>query len=94
VTTNSESGVSVNFLDAYSDVFAAMEHHDIVLNLHGEWPGPLPSDDISLEEAFLPQLKKLHEKFPRLRCVLEVSSSLLPCNTILTNSSIVLLLRL
>lgn len=53
-----------------------MEKYDIVLNLHGEWPGRLPSDDISLEEAFLPELLKLHEKFPHLRCVLEVNSSL------------------
>ena len=67
--------MSADFLDAYSPVFAAMERHDLVLNLHGEWPGRLPSNDISLEEAFLPELKKLHEKFPRLRCVLEVSLS-------------------
>ncbi|KIW88860.1 dihydroorotase, homodimeric type [Cladophialophora bantiana CBS 173.52] len=75
VTTNSESGVPADFLNAYSPVFAAMEYHDLVLNLHGEWPGPLPSHDISLEEAFLPELKKLHQKFPRLRCVLEHCST-------------------
>jgi len=84
VTTNSELGVLVNFLDAYSHVFAAMEHHDIVLNVHGEWPGRLPSDDISLEEAFLPEFKRIHEKFPYLRCVLEVRCSLSPYNTIVT----------
>jgi len=50
-----------------------MEHFDLVLNLHGEMPGSLPSDSISREEAFLPELKRLHEKFPRLRCVLEAS---------------------
>jgi len=71
-----------------------MEQHDLVLNLHGEWPGPLPNDDISLEEAFLPELKKLHEKFPRLRCVLEVGISLLAYNDVLTHYSIVLPLRL
>ena len=65
-----------DFLEAYSSVFAAMEQHELVLNLHGEWPGPSPSDGLSLEEAFLPELKKLHEKFPRLRCVLEVTKSL------------------
>ncbi|OAP56038.1 dihydroorotase, homodimeric type [Fonsecaea erecta] len=70
VTTNSESGVPADFLKAYSPVFAAMEQHDLVLNLHGEWPGRPASDDISLEEAFLPELMKLHEKFPRLRIVL------------------------
>ncbi|OAG37120.1 dihydroorotase, homodimeric type [Fonsecaea monophora] len=75
VTTNSESGVPADFLNAYSPVFAAMQEHDLVLNLHGEWPGPLPNDDITLEEAFLPELKKLHERFPRLRCVLEHCST-------------------
>jgi dihydroorotase len=50
-----------------------MEQHDLVLNLHGEMPGSLPSDGISLEEAFLPELKRLHEKFPRLRIILEAS---------------------
>ncbi|KIY02657.1 uncharacterized protein Z520_01122 [Fonsecaea multimorphosa CBS 102226] len=78
VTTNSESGVPADFLSAYSPVFAAMQDHDLVLNLHGEWPGPIPSGmdkDISLEEAFLPELKKLHDKFPRLRCVLEHCST-------------------
>ncbi|TVY88546.1 putative dihydroorotase [Lachnellula willkommii] len=73
VTTNSESGVAADFLEAYSLVFAAMEQYDLVLNLHGEVPGSPPSDNISLEEAFLPELKRLHEKFPRLRCILEAS---------------------
>jgi dihydroorotase len=50
-----------------------MEQYDLVLNLHGEMPGTLPTDNISLEEAFLPELKRLHEKFPRLRCILEAS---------------------
>lgn len=60
-------------MKAYSPVFATMEQYDLVLNLHGEVPGSLPSDHTSLEEAFLPELKRLHEKFPRLRCVLEAS---------------------
>lgn len=50
-----------------------MEQHDLVLNLHGEMPQSLSSDGISLEEAFLPKLKRLHEKIPRFRCVLEAS---------------------
>ena len=75
VTTNSEAGVTADFLETYSSVFATMERHDIVLNLHGEMPGSLSSDGISLEEAFLPELKRLHEKFPRLRCVLEHCST-------------------
>jgi dihydroorotase len=53
-----------------------MEKHDIVLNLHGEVPGCcMSSDNTSLEEAFLPTLKKVHEKFPRLRIVLEHCST-------------------
>jgi len=50
-----------------------MQQHDLVLNIHGEMPQSLSNDGISLEEAFLPKLKKLHEMFPRLRCVLEAS---------------------
>ncbi len=49
-----------------------MEQHDVVLNLHGEVPGTVPTDDVSLEELFLPTLKRLNEKFPKLRIVLEV----------------------
>ncbi|KAE8447570.1 hypothetical protein EG329_010700 [Mollisiaceae sp. DMI_Dod_QoI] len=71
VTTNSDSGAPADFLEAYSSVFATMEQHDLVLNLHGEVPGDLPSNNVSREEAFLPELKRLHEKFPRLRCILE-----------------------
>ncbi|KAL8725272.1 MAG: hypothetical protein Q9166_007474 [cf. Caloplaca sp. 2 TL-2023] len=67
VTTNSEAGVAADFLKDYCPVFAAMEYFDLVLNLHGEIPGALPSDGIPREETFLPQLKRLHEKFPRLR---------------------------
>jgi dihydroorotase len=56
-----------------------MEHFDLVLNLHGEMPGSTKRQHFR-EEAFLPELKRLHEKFPRLRCVLEAS---LPLGTVL-----------
>ncbi|KAI0385662.1 Dihydroorotase [Hypomontagnella monticulosa] len=69
VTTNSESGVSN--LEAFYDTFAAMEKHDLVLNLHGEVLESLAPKDTTLEEAFLPTLKTLHERFPQLRIVLE-----------------------
>lgn len=82
VTTNSELGVPADFLNVYSPIFAAMEQYDLVLNLHGEWPGRLLNDDISLEEAFLPELKKLHKKFPRLRCVLEHCSTAAALDTV------------
>ncbi|KAJ2974141.1 hypothetical protein NUW58_g8752 [Xylaria curta] len=69
VTTNSESGVAGDFVEAYAPTFAAMEQHGIVLNLHGEVPGTVPTDNISLEELFLPTLKRLNEKFPKLRII-------------------------
>lgn len=69
VTTNSASGV-VDY-ELFYPVFQAMEEEDVVLNLHGESP---PADDITVlnaEEAFLPTLLQLHQRFPRLRIVLE-----------------------
>lgn len=69
LTTNSAGGV-VDYA-AFDGVFAAMEAHDLVLNLHGEAP---PSDSTTIlnaEEAFLPTLRALHARFPRLRIVLE-----------------------
>ncbi|KAI6601115.1 hypothetical protein MCOR12_004423 [Pyricularia oryzae] len=75
VTTNSEAGAGADFLEAFSSVFAEMERHDMVLNLHGEVPGVAPSEDLSLEEAFLPELHRLHAKFPNLRVVLEHCST-------------------
>ncbi|KAI9779159.1 MAG: hypothetical protein M1839_007694 [Geoglossum umbratile] len=67
VTTNSTSGVT-----AYTEffpVFAAMEQHDLVLNLHGEVPSD-PDSDITVlnaEEAFLPTLFELHRRFPKVQ---------------------------
>ncbi|RKL13293.1 hypothetical protein BFJ68_g7282 [Fusarium oxysporum] len=69
VTTNSESGVSD--ITAFYDTFAAMEKHGIVLNIHGEVLESLAPADTTLEEAFLPTLKQLHDRFPQLRIVLE-----------------------
>ncbi|KAI1822801.1 dihydroorotase [Xylaria intraflava] len=75
VTTNSESGVAGDFVEVYAPTFAAMEQHGIVLNLHGEVPGTVPNGDISLEELFLPTLKRLNEKFPNLHIILEHCST-------------------
>ncbi|PHH81603.1 hypothetical protein CDD82_353 [Ophiocordyceps australis] len=69
VTTNSDSGVSD--LASFYPTFAAMEKHDMVLNLHGEVLESLAPADTTLEEAFLPTLATLHERFPLLRIVLE-----------------------
>lgn len=75
VTTNSSSGV-VDY-ESFYPVFEAMEQEDIVLNLHGEAP-PDPNASIdqkitvlNAEAAFLPTLLSLHERFPKLRIVLE-----------------------
>ena len=69
VTTNSASGV-VDY-SLFYPVFAEMERQDMILNLHGETP---PSGDVtvlSAEERFLPILSQLHERFPKLRIILE-----------------------
>lgn len=50
-----------------------MEQEDMVLNLHGEIPSDAATNTcvINAEPAFLPHLRKLHARFPRLRIVLE-----------------------
>ncbi|KAK3186848.1 dihydroorotase [Lecanicillium sp. MT-2017a] len=68
-TTNSDNGVAD--LKAYYDTFGAMEKNDMVLNLHGEALEALAPAGVTLEEAFLPTLKSLHERFPKLRIILE-----------------------
>lgn len=71
VTTNSSSGV-VSY-EPFYPVFAEMERQNMVLNLHGEVPGSADNDItvLSAEEAFLPTLKDLHSRFPKLRIILE-----------------------
>ncbi|ETN45430.1 dihydroorotase, homodimeric type [Cyphellophora europaea CBS 101466] len=69
VTTNSASGV-VDY-ESFYPVFAAMEEHGLILNLHGESP---PAPDITVlnaEETFLPTLTDLHRRFPKLQIILE-----------------------
>jgi dihydroorotase len=71
VTTNSSAGVKD--YTQFFPVFAAMEKHDLVLNLHGEVPSSPGSDitDLNAEEQFLPTLTMLNQRFPKLRIVLE-----------------------
>lgn len=69
LTTNSEAGV-VSY-EQYYPVFAAMEEHDMVLNLHGESPSSETTTILNAEESFLPTLLDLHRRFPGLRIVLE-----------------------
>ncbi|POR39036.1 Putative dihydroorotase [Tolypocladium paradoxum] len=75
VTTNSSSGVLS--YEPFYPVFAAMEECGLVLNLHGEIPSD-PKQGITIlnaESKFLPTLKLLHSKFPKLRIVLEHCST-------------------
>lgn len=71
VTTN--SAVGVHNYDEFFEVFAEMEKLGLVLNLHGEVPPDKGGDTtvLNAEERFLPTLKMLHEKFPKLKIVLE-----------------------
>ena len=71
VTTNSSSGV-VDYESFYA-VFDAMEKTGLVLNLHGELPSSEKEgvDILNAEERFLPTLKNLNQRFPKLRIVLE-----------------------
>lgn len=75
MTTNSTSGVTT--YAEFFPVFAAMEKYDLVLNLHGEVPSDPGSDitELNAEEAFLPTLIMLHQRFPNLRIVLEHCTS-------------------
>ncbi len=71
VTTNSESGIED--FSAYDAVFATMEAEGLALLLHGEAPGDAGHDIciLNAEARFLPELERLHTRFPGLRIVLE-----------------------
>lgn len=69
VTTNSAAGV-VDYAQFYP-VFAEMERQDLVLNIHGECPSQRGITVLNAEEKFLPTLQSIHQKFPKLRIVLE-----------------------
>lgn len=75
VTTHSDHGVMS--YEQFYPVFEEMERQDMVLNLHGELP-PSAGADITVlnaEEAFLPTLLDLHQRFPKLRIILEHCTS-------------------
>ncbi|BGP36630.1 dihydroorotase [Rhodotorula kratochvilovae] len=74
VTTNSDGGVGMEGYAVFDDVFAEMERQDLVLNLHGEVPSDIDGDGtcvLNAEERFLPHLREINRKFPKLRIVLE-----------------------
>ncbi|PVI00118.1 Dihydroorotase [Periconia macrospinosa] len=85
VTTNSSSGV-LDY-ETFYPVFAEMEAQNMILNLHGEVPSTPPHAPTSssnpttaitilnAEPAFLPTLKNLHTRFPKLRIILEHCST-------------------
>ncbi|KAL1840979.1 hypothetical protein VTJ49DRAFT_7585 [Mycothermus thermophilus] len=70
-TTNSQWGV-VSF-EPFHDVLKAMEEEGIILNLHGEVPSN-PAEGVTVmngEARFLPVLRDLAAKYPKLKIVLE-----------------------
>ncbi|KAF3761127.1 Dihydroorotase [Cryphonectria parasitica EP155] len=71
LTTNSDSGVTD--YEAFYPVFAAMEEEGLVLNIHGECASDHAKNItiLNAEASFLPTLKEIHSRFPRLRIVLE-----------------------
>lgn len=74
-TTNSQWGV-VSF-DPFHDVLRAMEEEGIILNLHGEVPSSA-ADGVTVMNAeirFIPVLKDLAAKYPKLKIVLEHCTS-------------------
>jgi dihydroorotase len=66
VTTNSDTGV-ISY-EPFYPVFSAMEQCGMVLNLHGECPSDHAKDItiLNAESSFLPTLKSLHAKFPKV----------------------------
>ncbi|KZF19586.1 Dihydroorotase [Xylona heveae TC161] len=69
VTTNSAAGV-VSY-EAFYPVFEEMERQNMILNLHGEKPSGEDITVLNAEERFLPTLKEIHKRFPKLRIILE-----------------------
>jgi dihydroorotase len=71
VTTNSASGVED--LSCHADLFAAMQELGMILQLHGEMPTRAAPGVcvMNAEQRFLPELEKLHARFPNLKIVLE-----------------------
>ncbi|KAH8882856.1 dihydroorotase [Thozetella sp. PMI_491] len=82
LTTNSEHGV-VSY-DPFFPVFEEMERVGLVLNIHGEVPSDAEANItvMNAEVGFLPVLKMLNEKFPRLKIVLEHVTTADACDAI------------
>ncbi len=82
VTTHSEHGATD--LMAHAATFAAAEELGLVLCIHGEVPNDAERgiDIMNAEEAFLPELERLHSAFPDLRIVLEHVSTAAAVNAV------------
>lgn len=66
VTTHSEGG-AIGW-ESCAEVFGFLEEEGLVLTFHGELPGVPPWEG---EQAFLPGLSRVAERFPRLKIVME-----------------------
>eukprot|EP01134_Creolimax_fragrantissima_P008323 CFRG8323T1 len=75
VTTNSDAGIES--YDLYYPIFEAMEKHGLILHLHGEIPSSSDNDVcvMNAEVRFLRHLEELHTAFPKLRIILEHSTT-------------------
>ncbi|KAL7749080.1 dihydroorotase [Sorochytrium milnesiophthora] len=82
VTTNSDSGIES--YETYYPIFAEMEKVGMVLNLHGEVPSDASKNItiLNAEALFLSHLVDLHQKFPKLRIVLEHATTRAAVNTV------------
>lgn len=75
VTTHSSDGVPADVLrhpdehTAFGDVLERMQHHGLVLCLHGE--APWQEDPLMAEPDFLPFVEWVLDRFVRLRVVVE-----------------------
>jgi dihydroorotase len=71
VTTNSDSGV--NDIKKFYPTFKAMEELDMIFNIHGEVPSNEEQNIcvMNAEISFLPVLEQVHKDFPKLRIILE-----------------------
>ena len=68
-TTNAAR--AVYDFEPFYPTFAAMEEEGIILNLHGEAPSGDSVTVMNAEESFLPHLLEIHQRFPKLKIVLE-----------------------
>ncbi len=81
VTTNSSLTGS---LSECAEACAAAQDEGLIVSLHGEAPDDPAQgiDRMNAEQAFLPQLVALHQRFPRLRIIFEHATSAAAISTL------------